>query len=182
MACHLNTDQLNDFGDEYADFLNDYGNNNFANLDFNLLQTHIGFNPGNQLNSPLFVHMAAGRGTGLFLFDQNGCPVNPLDENPNRQNCGGNAPADIFNVNNVVYDLDRFVEFNGINNSGSSHPMQDLGNPNLVRRINGTNAEMAGPMPGDMVQLLTDPNVGVVLDSWIDADGNAQGGAANFIQ
>ncbi|MCA9525157.1 MAG: hypothetical protein KC549_02525 [Myxococcales bacterium] len=182
VSCHLNTDQLNNFGDEYADFLDDYGNNNFNNLDFNLLQAHIGFNPGNQLNSPFFVHMATGRGTGLFLFDQNGCPVNPLDENPNRQNCGGNAPADIFNVNNVVYDLDRFVEFNGINNSGSTHPMQDPGNPNLVRRINGTNAEMAGPMPGDMVQLLSDPNVGLVLDSWIDADGNAQGGAANFIQ
>ena len=182
VSCHLNQDQLNNFGDEYAAFLDDYGNNNFANLDFDLLATHIGANPGNQLNSPFFVHMAAGRGTGLFLFDENGCPVNPLDDDDNRQNCNNVSPQDQFDVNNVAYDLDRLVEFNGINNSGSIHPLLDPNNPNSVRRINADDAEMAGTLPASIIQMMTDPNTGVILDSWIDADGAPQGQAADFIQ
>lgn len=182
VACHLNQDQLNNFGDEYAAFLDDYTNNNFANLDFNLLAEHIGANPGNQLNSPFFVHMAAGRGTGLFLFDENGCPVNPLDDNDNRQNCNNVSPQDQFDVNNVAYDLDRLVEFNGINNAGSIHPLLNPNDPNSVRRINADDAEMAGTLPAAIIQMMTDPNQGVILDSWIDADGAPQGGAANFIQ
>jgi hypothetical protein len=180
VACHLNVDQLNNFGAEYDAFRAAYQNNDFANLDFDLLQQHIGQNTGNQLNSPFFVHMAAGLGTGLFLFDANGCPVNPLDENPNRQNCGGEAPADLFNVNNVAYDLDRMVEYNGVPNGGNTHPMEDLAG--TLRRTGATNPQMGGPLSGALLQKLADPNTGRVLDSWLDADGNPQGNAANYVQ
>lgn len=181
VSCHLNDDALNNFGDEYADFLDVYANNDFANLDFDLLQEHIGQNTGNQLNSPIWVHMVAGRGTGLFLFDATGCPVNPLDANDNRQYCPDGAPADNFDPNNVVYDLDRIVEFTGIPNSSSAHP-RTVGFNVGTRRDGATNPEMAGPLPGRTIQLLTDPNIGVVLDSWFDANGIPQGNAANFLQ
>ncbi|MFN3196992.1 MAG: hypothetical protein ACE366_01070 [Bradymonadia bacterium] len=181
VSCHLNVDQLNNFGDEYAEFLDVYANNDFANLDFDLLQEHIGQNTGNQLNSPIWVHMVAGRGSGLFLFDATGCPVNPLDANDNRQYCPDGAPADNFDANNVVYDLDRIVEFTGIPNSSSIHP-RTVGFNVGTRRDGATNPEMAGPLPGRTIQLLTDPNIGVVLDSWFDADGAPQGNADNFLQ
>jgi hypothetical protein len=41
-------------------------------------------NTNNDLDSPFFVHMASGLGTGLFLFDVKGCPVNPVDDNDAR--------------------------------------------------------------------------------------------------
>jgi hypothetical protein len=44
------------------------------------------------------------------------------------------------------------------------------------------NQNMSGPLGGLYIQKLADPNVGLILDSWIDANGNAQGNAANFIQ
>jgi hypothetical protein len=37
--------------------------------------------------------MVAGLGTGLFLFDVNGAPVNPLDNFAGRKGAGGIAPA-----------------------------------------------------------------------------------------
>ena len=181
VACHLNTDSINNFGADYAQFFADMANNNFANLDFNLLQEHIGQNPGNQLNSPFFVHMVAGLGTGLFLFDNTGCPVNPLDNNANRQYCPDGAPAANFDPNNVVYNLDRIVEFTGIANASNNHPMK---NPGVGGNYRGgsLNQNMSGPLGGTYIQKLADPNVGLILDSWLDADGNPQGGAANFVQ
>jgi hypothetical protein len=142
------------------------------------MREHIGLNTGNQIDSPFFVHMVAGLGTALFLFDANGCPVNPFDNNANRQNCNNQAPQDIFDVNNVAYDLDRIVEFNGQTNSGSIHPRMDTGLPYR----DGTNRMMAGPLNSQLLQRLTDPVNGLVLDSWLDADGNEQGNAADFIQ
>lgn len=185
VACHLNTDSMNNFGAAYTQFFQDMANNNFANLDFNLLQQHIGQNPGNQLNSPYFVHMAAGLGTGLFLFDETGCPVNPLDNNANRQYCPNGAPAANFDantVNNVVkYNLDRIVQPTGISNASSNHPMKQPGTGGNYRG-GSLNQNMSGPLGGLYIQKLADPNVGLILDSWIDANGNAQGNAANFIQ
>lgn len=179
VACHLNTDSLNNFGAEYDAFRAAIANNNFAALDFNLLQQHIGQNTGNQLNSPIWVHMVSGLGTGLFLFDQNGCPVNPLDNNAARQNCNNVAPANNFNVNNAVYNLDHIVEVTGISNAANNHPMRSFGQ---TKRGGSLDPQLSGPLGGTYIQRLTDPNTGIVLDSWLDANGNAQGNAANFIQ
>lgn len=179
VSCHINVDALDNFGAEYDAFLAAYANNDFANLDFNLLQQHIGQNTNNQLNSPIWVHMVAGLGSGLFLFDETGCPVNPLDANANRQYCPDGAPADNFDPNNVVYDLDRLVEFNGVPNSSSAHPRTKLQG---AQRIGASNGEMAGPLGAQTLQKLADPNVGRVLDSFLDSNGDAQGGAANFLQ
>ena len=181
VACHLNTDQINNFGAAYNDFFAAIANNDFANIDFNLLQQHIGQNPGNQLNSPFFVHMVSGLGSGLFLFDANGCPVNPLDNNANRQYCNNVAPADQFDPNNVVYDSDHVVQINGTANSGVGHPMKTPGAGGNYRG-GALNQNLSGPLGGLYLQKLADPNTGLILDSWIDADGNAQGDAANFIQ
>ncbi len=179
VACHLNQQQINEFGAEYEAFRTALYNNNYANLNFNLLQEHIGQNTGNQLNSPIWVHMAAGLGSGLFLMDATGCPVNPLDPNANRQYCPNGAPANNFNANNVVYDTDRIVEINGLPNSSSSHPRTYAGGK---QRFGSTNPEMAGPLDAQTLTLLADPNGGRVLDSWLDANGAPQGGAANFLQ
>ena len=179
VACHLTQNAIDNFGDEYAAFREAYYANDFANLDFDLLQEHIGQNSGNQLDSPFWVHMAAGLGTGLFLFDETGCPVNPLDENANRQYCPDGAPADNFDPNNVVYDTDRLVEITGASNASSAHPIM-VDNP-PVRRFGASNPEMSGPLPGQMIQKLADPDTGLVLDSWLDANSDAQGGAANFL-
>jgi hypothetical protein len=182
VTCHLTDNAINTFGNEYAEFRALYADNDFAALVdngfFDLLRDHIGLNTGNQLDSPFFVHMAAGLGTSLFLFDANGCPVNPFDANANRQNCNNNAPADIFDVNNVVYDLDRIVEADGQTNSTNIHPYIGGGLP--LR--DGNNRMMAGPLNRLFIERLSDPDLGLVLDSWLDANANAQGDAANYIQ
>jgi hypothetical protein len=179
VACHLNTDQIDNFGAAYAVFMADIDNRNYANLDYNLLQQHIGQNTGNQLNSPYFVHMAAGLGTGLFQFDATGCPNNPLDANANRFYCPNGAPADNFDPNNTVYDLDKMVEYTGVSNVSISQPML---NGFSAHRAGSLDPNLAGPLGVNILYKLADPNQGVVLDSWIDADGNAQGDAANYIQ
>ncbi len=180
VACHLTEDGLDAFGAEYATFRTAMEENDFRSLDFALLAEHIGQNPGNQLNSPLFVHMVAGLGSGVFLFDETGCPVNPLDDNANRQYCPDGAPAANFDPDDAVYNLDGLVEVNGIQNSSSSHPAQDV---DRVRQLRGgaLNAYTSGPLGAALIQKLTDPTVGVVLDSYIDANGQAQGNAAVYV-
>lgn len=199
-ACHLNTNMLNDDfnndgftnAQDYAEFITRYlDNNDFAALNapinpddantdtvYQVLQQVIGQNTGNQLNHPIFVAMTAGLGSALFTFDANGCPVNPLDANANRFFCEGNAPADNFDANNVVYDLDRIVERNGFENISMTQPIQG-GNINGLR--GGLQPNLAGPLNSTIVERLADPNVGVILDSWLDNEGNAQGDAANYI-
>ena len=69
-------------------------------------------------------------GNIIFLFDETGCPVNPLDNLAARQYCPNGAPADNFAANvanatnndGVFYDLDRIVENDGDANSSSAHP------------------------------------------------------------
>ena len=182
VTCHLTDNAIAQFGNEYAEFRQLYYDNNFdALVDngfFDLLRTHIGLNTGNHLDSPFFVHMVAGLGTSLFLFDANGCPVNPFDANDNRQNCNNEAPADIFDVNNVAYDLDRIVEFDGQTNSTSIHPRLNNRGP----RRDGNNYMMAGPLNRGLLERLTDPDLGLVLDSWLDANGNEAGDANNYVQ
>lgn len=180
VACHLTEESLDNFGAEYAQFRTAMANNDFAALDFGLLQQHIGQNPGNQINSPIWVHMVAGLGSGLFLFDDTGCPENPLDNNANRHYCPDGAPAANFDPNDVVYNLDGLVEANGVQNTSSAHPAQ---NRERVSNLRGgsTTPYVSGPLGARLITLLSDPNVGVVLDSWIDANGAPQGNAAGYV-
>jgi hypothetical protein len=162
--------------------------NDFANLNWAQLQQHIGANPGNQLNSPFFVHMVSGLGSGLFLMDQYGCPVNPIDDNEDRIGCNFNdfdnfngfAPSAIYDPANVVYNLDRIVEKNGVSNGSNSHPMLDPGAGPLLRD-GADDPDMAGPLGASLIELLADPLNGIILDSWIDADGNLGGQAGTFV-
>jgi hypothetical protein len=182
VSCHLNQGQVDNAANwaAYEQFFADYQNNNFANFNFNLLQQQIGQNTGNQQNSPFWVHMAAGLGSGLFLFDVDGCPNNPLDNNANREYCNDQAPAQRFNVNNTVYDLDKLVQLNGVPNASTSHPRLD-GRGQGARRQGASNDEMSGPLGAQTLQKLAHPAQGVILDSWMDADGVPQGNANQYI-
>ncbi len=179
-SCHLTDAGLVTYGSQYATFRTAMANGDFGALDFNLLRTHFGRNTGNYLNSPFFAHMAAGLGTGLFLFDANGAPVNPLDTNANRKGANGVAPASAFNPANVALDLDRIVEPSGIANGSNNHTWLTPGvGPSL--RDGATDPNLAGPLGATLIRRLTDPATGIVLDSWIDANGQPQGNASSFI-
>jgi MYXO-CTERM domain-containing protein len=180
--CHLTDEALNNFGDEYTAFRDAIANNDFANLDYNLLQEHFGQNTGNQLNSPLWISMVVGLGTGLYLFDDTGCPENPLDANANRQYCPDGAPADTFDPNTVVYNLDRLVEDTGVSNASNGHPMLD-GLPSPLRD-GANNPYLAGPLGRTLINRLSNPDPqqgGIVLDSWLDANSGPQGQAAVYL-
>lgn len=41
---------------------------------------------------------------------------------------------------------------------------------------------MAGPLGATLILRLTDPDNGIVLDSWLDADGAVHGGASAWVQ
>lgn len=184
VSCHYNVDQDPANNADYIAFAQAIFNNDYANVDHAVLQAAIGQNTGNQNNEPYWVHMVAGLGSGLFWFDATGCPVNPLDNNANRQYCPDGAPADNFDPNNVVYDLDRLVQLNGVPNAGTAHPR--LSNRG-TQRIGASNGEMSGPLGAQVLgKLVGDVNNNFagarVLDSWIDADANAQGDAADYIQ
>jgi hypothetical protein len=181
VTCHLTTDGLANQEDEYIAFREAYLDNNDFDTVFNdfqdILIADIGLNTGNQNNSPFFVHMVAGLGTGLFLFDENGCPLNPIDQRANRADpnetakCNNQSPQDNFDANNVIYDLDRIVEVDGTTNSSSIHPNIEVRGP----RRQGNNYMMSGPLNAQLLYKLADPVEGIILDSWLDADGNEQG-------
>ncbi len=182
-ACHLTQNAIDNFGADYATFFAAYQARDYATIDNDIglanLANFIGQNTNNQNDNPYFVHMAAGLGTALFLFDADGCPVNPVDNNANRFFCQGNAPADIFDINNVAYDLDRIVEPTGVQNSSTAHPMLEATFTQL--RSGALQPNISGPLGANMITKLADPNFAVILDSWIDSDGAAQGGANNFL-
>jgi hypothetical protein len=181
VACHLNVDQIANFNanNEYTTYFADIENRNYANLDFALLQTHIGLNTNNHLNSPYYVHMTAGLGTGLLAADQFGCPVNPLDNNANRIFCANGAPAANFNANNIVYDWDKVTEVTGVGNVSLTQPILDplAGIP--LRGLGGPG--LSGPLNPNLLTKLADPVLGLILDGWIDANATAQGAAANYV-
>jgi hypothetical protein len=187
VTCHLNADQLNNFADYpvFFDILENrdyaaYANNNY----FALLQAEIGQNTSNQRNNPYFPHMVAGLGTGLLQMDATGCPNNPLDNNANRQFCPNGAPANNFDPNNTVYDLDKTVELNGVSNTSHTQPMLDP-IAGIPMRTGSIDPGLAGPIGTLLLYKLAhfDPNQGgLILDSYVDANGNAGGDAAYFIQ
>ena len=177
-SCHLTTEGLANYGTQYDQFRTAMENGDWGALNFGMLQEHIGQNTSNDMNSPMWVHMVAGLGSGLYLFDENGGAVNPLDDNANRYGSGGTAPSANFDPARVRYVLDRLVEPDGTANSSSSHARLD-GQTNL--RLGALNPRLAGPLGADLVHRLTDPTTGIVLDSWLDADGAPQGDAYDFL-
>ncbi len=183
VGCHLTADALANFGPQYDAFRTALANDDYASLDFNLLRDEIGRNPGNQRNSPFWVHMVSGLGSGLFLFDQNGCPVNPLDQNADRIGCNGTAPATSFGTfafTGVAHSIDRIVESTGVSNGSNTHWMLDqAATPNL--RDGALDSNFAGPLGATLIRRLSDPATGIILDSWLDADGATQGNASTFV-
>lgn len=180
VACHLSTGGLAAFGAEYDRFCMAMASDDFAILDFNLLQTHFGRNPSNQLNSSRWGHAVVALGSGLYLFDGNGAAVNPLDDNDNRVGSDGTSPADSFDLALVRFNLDRLVQSHGQSNSSSNHPLAE-GVASATRRDGAGNQAMAGPLGAGLNQKLTDPVNGVVLGSWIDADDLKQGNAGDDV-
>jgi hypothetical protein len=179
VACHLTTEGMTNHGTAYGTFRTQMANNDFGSLDYNLLQTHIGRNPGNQLNSPIWVHMVAGLGSGLFLFDKQGRPINPLDSDADRQPFEV-APNTRFNPALVYYNLDRVVLPTGVPTASNNHAMLVPPVPNL--RDGAPDPQFAGPLGATLIRRLSDPTLGFVLDSWLDADGAVKGNAGNWIQ
>jgi hypothetical protein len=181
VACHLTEEGLGAHRADYDAFRAALTERRFGDLDFALLREHLGQNTGNQLGSPFFAHMAAGLGTGLFLFDQHGCAVNPLDQDTNRKGCDGTAPATSFDPTRVRFDLDRIVEPSGISNASSNHPLLDPA-VGAALRDGASDPTMSGPLGASLIRLLSDPDNGLVLDAWFDADGQLRGEAANLLQ
>jgi hypothetical protein len=180
VACHLTTNGLANYRTQYDTFRTAMANNDFAQLDFNLLKLHFGQNPGNRLDSPLWVHGVVGLGTGLFMFDRNGAAVNPLDANPNRVGSDGIAPATIYDPARVALSLDRIVLNTGVAQGSNNHMMMAPPSPN--RRDGSLDPNMAGPLGATMIQRLTDPDTGIVLNAWIDADGALRGYASTYVR
>jgi hypothetical protein len=181
VVCHLNTAQQANFNAnaEYTTYFAQIENNDIANLNYALLQQHIGQNTNNHLNSPYYVHMTAGLGTGLLYADADGCPVNPLDNNANRIYCVNGAPANNFNANNVVANWDKVTQATGVANVSLTKPILDVAS-GVPLRGQGQ-ATLSGPLNPNLLTKLADPVLGLTLDSWLDANANAQGNAANFL-
>ena len=184
VSCHLTQDSIANYGAEYAEFRAAMSTDNFDGLQtgllsFDLLRDHFGTNTGNQMNSPLWVHMVAGLGSGLFLFDENGCPINPLDDNPDRVYCEDESPQTKgFDPARVRYNLDRIVNEAGQSASSNNHILLDTSGPNL--RDGADDPTMSGPLGATLIERLTDPVTGIVLDTWLDANGELQGDPANY--
>lgn len=179
VACHLTTKGLADYRTIYDSFRATMANDDFANLDFAMLKEHIGRNPGNQKNSPIWVHMVAGLGSGLFLFDSSGRPMNPLDGDANRRPFNV-APNTRFDAGLVRFNLDKIVLSSGVTTASSNHVY--LTPPATALRDGATDPEFTGPLGATLIRRLTDPDVGIVLDSWLDADGAVQGNAGTWIR
>jgi hypothetical protein len=175
-ACHLTDNSIAGAKlAEYEQFRADMTAGDWGALPWAALTEQIGRNPGNQLDSAYFVHMAAGLGSGLFLFDDQGAAVNPIDDNPNRVGTLA-PPATTFDPLRVALNLDRIVEPDGTPNGSSNHALIDQSAPSPLRD-GAPDPLMAGPLGATLLQRLTDPTSGIVLDSWLDADGDLLGDA-----
>ncbi len=177
VRCHLTVDGLANYAEQYEAFYVGYENNDLGNLDYGLLREHIGRNPGNDMNSPFFVHAAAGRGTGLLQLDENGCPNNPLDPaaSADRAGCDAlSAPtvAAGFDPDATVYDLDRAVERTGVANGSLSEALR-VGPMVGVFRDGAQLPTLSGPLGASLAERLPhpDPSIGIHLDTYYDADG-----------
>ncbi|MCA9666057.1 MAG: hypothetical protein KC503_10730 [Myxococcales bacterium] len=194
VGCHMNVDM--DFS-KYDQFIARMGQRDVKGLAsdgfFPLLKEHIGSNTGNQKNSPYFIHMNTGLGSGLFFFDKDGCPVNPLDKNNARQGCNGASPAARFNVAQATYCLDCVVTTAGTQLSSTAHPCR-IPQACANERDGADNGRLGGPLGAVLVKRLScydapDRNAAlakqtaacIMLDSYLDADGTPRGGAAALL-
>lgn len=155
VACHLTENAIEDWGKKYEAFRTAIANGDYGSLDFDLLKEHIGRNTDNQLDLPFRVHMAAGLGSGLWLFDADGAPVNPHD-NDNKRQPNNVAPASVYDPTKVVYDLDRLVELSGISNASNNHALL-TGQPATALRQGALDQLFAGPLGADPLRMLADP-------------------------
>jgi len=188
VACHLTDKGLADYGTAYDEFRTAMANNQYNLLKFDELKLHFGQNPGNRLNSPLWVHMVAGLGSGLFLFNKDGGAVNDLDQNRNRfgsfdplaNNEDRRSPKEQFDITKAFFNLDRTVDLSGRAQGSSNH---FLLNPGVNFRDGALNPNLAGPLGLTRVRRLTDPTpgVGIVLVAWVDADGVANPAADTIL-
>ncbi len=186
VACHLTQEGLDTYGDLYAQFRTAMSSNRYDLLPpFETLAEHFGRNTGNDMNSPLFVHAVAGLGSGLFLFDEEGCPINPLDQDSDRKGCV-EAPADTFDpatfMDRVRYNLDRVVDEQGRPTGSANHALLEPGVGTVLR--SGSNQEdLSGPLGFDIIDRLTNPTpgIGIILTGWLDADGVPHGTAIPII-
>lgn len=185
VACHLNSEQLDNYGAQYQVFMDAVASGDAANIDYYALQQpHIGQNTGNQENSPFFVHLAAGLGAGLWYFDAVGCPANPLDASADRPACDGVSPANEFlDPNSLVFALDQLVTPAGVANAAGHRPAASAAQAADVAalRDGALYPDMPGPLGATLAQRLADPNNGLILDSWLDADGNPGGQASSYL-
>ncbi len=180
-ACHLTRKGLNEFGEaNYIAYRDAMATNDFTGLDYELLTEHLGRNPNNQLDSPLWVHSVVGLGSGLFQFDENGCPNNPVDDNPDRAGCNGTPPSQVYDPGRTVFNLDKIVDLSGRSMGSSNHPFRAPGQTSDLRD-GASFPGMSGPLGATLIQRLSDPQTGIVLDSWLDADGNNRGNAGDFV-
>ena len=178
-ACHLTDSGLTLHRAEYDSFRAALASGTYSALDFDVLLQHFGNNTNNTLDSPLWVHAAAGLGSGLFLFDENGCAVNPIDDNDNRVGCDGLSPADRFDILSARFDLDKIVDPFGVSTASSNHLL--LSNTPSPLRDGANDPEFSGPLGATLLLRLTDPDTGIVLDSWLDSDGAVQGNAGDYV-
>ena len=79
-----------------------------------------------------------------------------------------------------ISGLDRIVEPSGVANGSNNHTwVNPLLGPAL--RDGALDANLSGPLGAALIRRLTDPGTGIVLDSWLDADGLPQGDAALYL-
>ncbi|HEY7862034.1 MAG TPA: hypothetical protein VIE39_00140, partial [Thermoanaerobaculia bacterium] len=174
VSCHMTTQGLTNYGAIYDEFRTNMANNRFDLLNFQVLRQHFGQNAGNQLNSPLWVHMVAGLGSGQWLFNADGGPLNTLDNNDNRVGSEGVSPADQWDPADVVFNLDKIVDSTGREAASSNHTFIGPG-PGPSFRDGALNPNLIGPLGATLIKKLTDPDEGIVLDSWFDANGQPHG-------
>jgi hypothetical protein len=174
VACHLTSSGIATYGSTYTAFRSNMANNRFDLLNFAQIRLHFGQNTGNQMDSPLWVHMVAGLGSGQWLFNEDGGPLNTLDQNDNRVGSEGVSPADQWNPANVRFNLDKIVDATGREAASSNHTFIGSG-PGPSFRDGAINPDLIGPLGATLIQKLTDRVNGVVLDSWFDANGQPHG-------
>ena len=47
--------------------------------------------------------------------------------------------------------------------------------------VTALDPDLAGPLGATLIQRLADPQNGIVLDSWLDANGASRGNAATYV-